>query len=112
MSRTGQLSRQQDHAARDVLTREWGANYSIADLHYRLGKAVEDRPGVLHITGGPKHNTDKRLFDGAYLDCHPNMDCANRLQEFAAEARERMGEARWAELNAEWDDSQSMAGSV
>ena len=52
MSRTGQLSRQQDHAARDVLTREWEANYSL------------DR----HI----------------------------------AHARERMGEARWAELNKEW----------
>jgi len=62
MSRTAQLSRQQDHAARDVLTREWEANYSL------------DR----HI----------------------------------AHARDRMGEARWADLNAEWDDAQSMAGSV
>ena len=32
MSRTGQLSRQQDHAARDVLTREWEATYSL-DRH-------------------------------------------------------------------------------
>ena len=62
MSRTGQISRQQDHAARDVLTREWEATYSL------------DR----HI----------------------------------AHARDSMGEARWAELNAEWDDALSMAGSV
>ena len=31
-----------------------------------------------------------------------DWDCLNRLKAFAAEARAELGEARWAELQAEW----------
>lgn len=75
----------------------------FSETLYRLGKMVEDRPGVLHTRYGPKHNTDERPFEGLSLNCRPNMDCANRLQEFAAEARERMGPRKWRELNKEWE---------
>lgn len=75
----------------------------ITELQYRLGKLIENRPGVL-LTTDHRFGTNLRPWEGLSLDCRPNMDCADRLQAFAAEARERMGAERWAELEKEWND--------
>jgi|TARA_R100000479_G_scaffold176487_1_gene131366 hypothetical protein len=75
---------------------------SLSDLHYALGKALEDRPGVL-ITDQHKRDTDARPLEGLSIDCRVNMGCADRLQAFAAERREELGEERWQQLQAEWE---------
>lgn len=76
---------------------------STSELLHHIGKMVEDRPGVLQVQHGPKHNTDARPWEGLSIDRPVNMDCANRLSAFAQEQRERMGEERWRQLNAEWE---------
>lgn len=76
--------------------------FSVVELHHKLGKALEHRPGVL-FTGDHKFNVDDRPWEGLSLDARPNLDCADRLQEFAAQRRAEMGEERWAELDGEWE---------
>ncbi|MXO67758.1 hypothetical protein GRI72_02785 [Altererythrobacter marinus] len=71
---------------------------SLSDLHYRIGKAVEDRPGVLNAPDGTS-NTNVRHFERMEVSTLPTM---GRLQDIADQAREEMGEARWQELQAEW----------
>jgi hypothetical protein len=71
---------------------------SLSDLHYRIGKAVEDRPGILHIHERTS-DTNTRALEGMAISALPTM---GRLQDIADQAREEMGEERWQELQAEW----------
>jgi hypothetical protein len=94
----------EDQARRHVRAREKLRRMSVSELHHRLGRALEDRPGVL-LTRDKTFDTNKRCFDGLSLDCRVDTECGDRLQAFAAEAREEMGETRWQQLQAEWEQS-------
>lgn len=73
---------------------------ALADLHYRLGRMVEDVPGKVFIHDRAT-DTNKRHFEGLHISCQ--VTSTDRLTDFANEARERMGEERWQELQKEWD---------
>lgn len=74
---------------------------SIADLHDRLGELVERLPGTALPRDRPGFGCS---FNG--IDPAPQVDmaCADRLQLIAADARSEMGEERWAQLNADWNN--------
>lgn len=42
------------------------------------------------------------LVSAPLIEVQVDYDCLARIDAIAAEARREMGEARWAELNAEW----------
>jgi hypothetical protein len=77
---------------------------SLASLHYRLGKLVEDRPGQSdrHDGSGRSHNTNDRCLEQIEPAPYVDMATVDRLEMIAAEGRIEMGEERWAKLNAEW----------
>ena len=84
----------------ELLEREWA---STSDLHYRLGKLIEDRPGVL-FTDQHKFNTNERALDGLALERAVNMDCTRRLETWAQDHLASLSPERRAQLNAEWDE--------
>lgn len=75
---------------------------AVANLHERLGHMVA--VGGKVRAGG--HTYDARSespLRGLQLYAHVDHAAGDRLTDFAAEARAEMGEARWAELNKEWE---------
>lgn len=82
----------------------YARKHSLSDLHHRLGKLVEYRPGAIarpQVESTTTWDSNARPFEGLALDV-----CVRPLSGFGeqmiATARDEMGEARWAELNAEW----------
>lgn len=72
---------------------------AISDLHYKLGRAVEDAPGSLRIHEQTM-DTSKRHFDGLALDVLPRPTPS--LDALIEEER-KQNPAFDRECQAEWD---------
>lgn len=77
---------------------------STVELQHRLGKSLEDRPGVL-FSADHKFDTNERPWEGLTLDSRPNMDCAERLQRWSRDHLASLSPDRRAQLNSEWEQS-------
>jgi len=77
---------------------------SVSDLHYQLGKLVEDRPGQSDRRDGSgrAHNTNDRCFEDIEPAPCVNFSALDRMEPHIASLRDGDPE-RWAELQREWN---------
>ena len=80
---------------------------SLSELHYRLGKMVESRPGRVARTEpeAGAYDSNERAFETIPMVRAVDMATAERLSRKAAEFRAEIGEDRWQQLQREWNEA-------
>lgn len=78
---------------------------SISDLHYRLGKLVEHKPGSLtRSDGGGTYDTNRRYFREIEPVYGVDLSTTERLAEAGREHLASLSPERREQLQREWSD--------